>query len=108
MKKNILVCFLFTKFNNTSALINFIKYYKKYSSGTSHKLLICFNLINIKRIVYLRKYLKGIKYIEFFDPSTVNDYDFGSYTRVSKSFPSYKILFLNSYSYPISNNWLKN
>ena len=107
MNKNILVCFLFTKFNNTSSLINFIKYYKKYSSGVSHKLLICFKLINIKKIVYLRKYLKGIKYTEFVDPSNVNDYDFGSYTRVSKSFPSYKIFFLNTHSYPISNNWLK-
>ena len=41
MCKNILVCFLFTEFDNTRELINFVKHYKKYSSGASHKLLIC-------------------------------------------------------------------
>ena len=107
MNKNILVCFLFTKFDNISGLINFIKYYKKYSSGASHKLLICFKLINIKRIVYLRKHLKSIKYIEFIDPSTVNDYDWGSYKRVAQKYKSHVIFFLNSHSYPLKKNWLR-
>lgn len=107
MIKNILVCFLFTKYDSEKELINFIKYYKKYKSGAAHKLIICFKLINNKKIIHLRKYLKNIKYIEFIDPFNVNDYDFGSYKRVSRSFSSYKILFLNSHSYPITKNWLK-
>ena len=103
MYKNILVCFLFTGFDNTRELINFVKHYKKYSSGASHKLLICFKLIDTKKIIYLRKHLKVINYIEFIDPSDVNDYDFGSYKRVSKLYRNYNILFLNSHSYPITN-----
>ena len=106
MYKNILVCFLFTGFDNTRELINFVKHYKKYSSGASHKLLICFKLIDTKKIIYLRKHLKVINYIEFIDPSDVNDYDFGSYKRVSKLYRNYNILFLNSHSYPITNLWL--
>ena len=106
MYKNILVCFLFTGFDNTRELINFVKHYKKYSSGASHKLLICFKLIDTKKIIYLRKHLKVINYIEFIDPCDVNDYDFGSYKRVSKLYRNYNILFLNSHSYPITNSWL--
>ena len=106
MNKKNLVCFLFTKFDNIYQLINFTKYYKKYSSGASHRLLICFKLIDSKRIIYIRKYLKNIKYIEFVDPSTVNDYDFGSYKRVAKLYRNYNILFLNSHSYPNTNSWL--
>jgi len=106
MNKNNLVCFLFTNFDNINQLINFTKYYKKYSSGAQHKLLICFKLIDDKRIINLRKYLKNIKYIEFIDPSTVNDYDFGSYKRVAKLYLNYNILFLNSHSYPNTNSWL--
>lgn len=107
MYKNILVCFLFTKFDKISQLINFVKYYKKYPSGVSHKLLICFKLLNAKQITYFRKKLKNINYIEFIDPSNSNDFDFGSYKRVAQLYQNYNIFFLNSHSYPITNFWLK-
>ena len=44
--------------------------------------------------------LKKIKYIEYFDTCKINDYDFGSYKRISKRYPDHNILFLNSHSYP--------
>ena len=104
---NNLVCYLFTSFDRTESLIKFIKFYKKYPAGSNHTLLICFKLLDTKRIASLKKLLKKIKYIDFIDPILSNDYDFGSYKRVAKLYPSYKIFFLNSHSYPIKKNWLK-
>ena len=35
-----------------------------------------------------------------------NDYDLGSYKRVASYYQSRHIFFLNSYSYPVCENWL--
>ena len=105
MPKN-LVCYLFTKFDNKKKLFEFIRYYKKYSSGAKHILLICFKLLNQQKINSLKKLLKNINYIEFIDRSSLNDYDFGSYKRVAMLYPKYNILFLNSHSYPNTDMWL--
>ena len=107
MSANKIVCYLYTSFDQKEKLIDFIKHYKKYRSGLSHKLLICFKLLNSEEIIKIRKYLKNIKYTEFIDPNKTNDWDFGSYKRVAKYFYNKDILFLNSHSYPICNNWLK-
>ena len=107
MLSNKIVCYLFTKFDKHEKLINFIKQYKKNKSGLNHTLVICYKLLDTKEIIKTRKYLKNIKYIEFIDPIKKNDWDFGSYKRVSKLFFNKEILFLNSHSYPICNNWLK-
>lgn len=107
MTKKILVCYHFTKFDKVSQLNNFIKKYKRYSAGIQHKLIICFKLIPINKVINLRKRLAKIKYIEFIDPSIENDFDFGSYKRVAQIYPDYNIMFLNSHSYPVANFWLK-
>ena len=107
MTKKILICYLFTSYDNKKSLINFINHYRANSSGITHTLLICFKLINKKKIISLRSLLKNIKYVEFIDPVLLNDYDFGSYKRVSKNYPSKIIFFLNSHSYPLKKNWLK-
>ena len=104
---NNLVCYLFTKFDNKKSILEFIKYYKKYSSGVKHTLLICFKLLDQQKINSLKKSLKNVSYIEFIDNSSLNDYDFGSYKRVAESYPKYNILFLNSHSYPLHNLWFK-
>ena len=106
MNKKILVCYLFTKFDQIKQLTDFIDNYKKYSSGINHELLICFKLIEEDKILHLRDYLSDIEYIEFIDISPKNDFDFGSYKRVSEHYLDYDILFLNSHSYPICNEWL--
>lgn len=103
----VLVCYLFTDFDHIESILKFQKYYKKYKSGSKHSLLICFKLLNQKKIFTLKRILKNLNYIQFVDPEVANDYDFGSYKRVAKKYPNHKILFLNSHSYPISNNWLK-
>lgn len=107
MSNNKIVCYLYTSFDQKKKLIDFINHYKKYKSGLNHKLIICLKLLNTEEIFKTRKYLKDIKYTEFIDPNKTNDWDFGSYKRVARYYYNKEILFLNSHSYPICNNWLK-
>ena len=107
MNKKILVCYLFTSFDNKQSFINFLKYYKINTAGANHTLLICFKLLNKQKILFFRNKLRSIKYIEFIDPVLFNDFDFGSYKRVSEKYRSHTIFFLNSHSYPLKKNWLK-
>jgi hypothetical protein len=60
MSANKIVCYLYTSFDQKEKLIDFINHYKKYRSGLSHKLVICFKLLNSKEIIKTRKYLKNI------------------------------------------------
>ena len=102
-----IVCYLFTVFDEISSFSNFLNNYTKYNSGMKHKLIICFKLLEKSNIEILRNRLNNIDYEEFIDPVTKNDYDFGSYKRISEKFAENDILFLNSHSYPICNDWLK-
>ena len=106
MNKKILVCYLFTSFDNKQSFINFLKYYKINAAGANHTLLICFKLLNKKKILFFRNKLKSIKYIEFIDPVLFNDFDFGSYKRVSERYRSYTIFFLLSNLKHINKVWL--
>ncbi len=107
MSSNRIVCYLFTVFDKKETLIDFINHYKKYNSGINHELIICFKLFNSLQITELKEYLIDINYTEFIDPGKNNDWDFGSYMRVSESFYNRDILFLSSHSYPVCNDWLK-
>jgi len=101
-----LVVYLFTKYDDDTSLLNFIKNYTQHPAGKIHKLLICFKLIDKKKILFLESILKKINYIQFIDPCRYNDFDFGSYKRVAMLYPKYNILFLNSHSYPNTDMWL--
>ena len=105
---DIIVCYVCTKFDELDSLDHFIKNYKKYSSGLKHKLLICYKMLNNKAINLCENKLGEIKHIKYLDPSTQNDFDFGSYYRVCKKFPKYKIFFLTGSDYPVKKFWLKN
>jgi hypothetical protein len=107
MNKKNLVCYLFTKYDDKKSLINFTKNYNLYPAGYRHRLLVCFKLLDQKNIISARLLLKNTNYIEFIDPVTLNDYDFGSYMRIAQMYTAYTIFFLNSHSYPITSNWLK-
>jgi len=107
MNRNPIICYLFTVFDKKNSLKSFIKNYKKYRSGYSHDLLVCYKLIDEKLITKLEKELLGIKHIKFIDTFKKNDWDFGSYSRVAKKYLNHSIFFMNSHSYPIKNNWLK-
>lgn len=110
MKKHfnekILVCYLITKFDDANTLLTFLKYYKQFKSGYPHELLICFKLFNNEKLKTFKKLLTNVKYTEYIDNSVLNDFDLGSYSRVALNYSSRHIFFLNSYSYPICDNWL--
>ena len=107
MNKEILVVYLFTKFDKILYLKKFIQQIKKYKPGHKYKLLICFKLIKLNKIKEIRKILHKIQYLEFIDPAEKNDFDFGSYGRVAKKYKNKIIFFMNSHSYPIKKDWLK-
>ena len=105
--KKVIICYLFTIYDNDKSLINFINHYKLNTAGVEHTLLICFKLLNEKKIITLRSLLKDINYIELKDPVLLNDYDFGSYKRVAQKYPLNLLFFFNSHSYPVKRDWLK-
>ena len=106
MKSIPVVCYLFTCFDNIDSLRNFKKYYLKYKAGLDHELVICFKLLDSIQIQNVINELTDIKFYNFKDSSNKNDFDFGSYKRVSEKFLNRDIFFLNSHSYPICDNWL--
>ena len=102
-----IVFYLFTKYDEEKSLIDFQNNYLNFNSGFNHKLTICYKLINQQKIDFLNKKLDRIKFNVFIDPHDKNDFDFGSYKRFSEKNINRDILFLNSHSYPICNDWLK-
>ena len=106
MKHEPIVCYLFTSFDEIYSFENFLKNYKKYNPGLNHKLVICFKLLDRSEIDILENMIINIHYNLFIDPVKINDYDFGTYKRVAEKFPNNQILFLNSHSYPVCDNWL--
>ena len=107
MKNIPIVCYLYTYFDSLQSLKNFKNNYLNYNAGLEHELLICFKLIKQDEIKIITNKLEGLKYIQFIDPVQKNDFDFGSYKRVSEKYSLRDILFLNGHSYPVSENWLK-
>lgn len=105
----VLVCYLFTKFDEYDDLKKFVNNYKFFSSGHNHKLIICLKLLDEKKVNYVNNFLleKKIKFELFNDTKEINDYDFGSYSRISRKYKDYLIFFLNASSRPVVNNWLK-
>ena len=103
----IIICYHFTAFDSIKNIKRFIKYYKKYKTGSKHALLICNKLIDKQKVALIKKILKNTNYIHYIDSYDVNDYDFGSYKRVAEIYPKNIIFFMSSNSYPLKNNWLK-
>ena len=101
------ICYLFTKYDEEKSLLDFKENYLNFDSGLNHDLIICYKLISKKKIDYLNNKLDKIKFDIFLDPYDKNDFDFGTYKRFSKKYIDRDILFLNSHSYPVSDNWLK-
>ena len=97
MSKKILIVYVFSKFDPIERLTEFSKFYKKYDSGISHKLLICFKLLNNSKLYKCREILNDIKYIEYIDNSLVNDYEFKTMERAIKPYINHLVLFLISH-----------
>ena len=105
--KKIIVIYLSSKYVDAKFLSKFVYKYKKHKSGYRHKLIICFkNLLEDELKKRLKK-LKNIKCEIFIDPSNKNDHEWGSIKRICEINKKKYIFFLNDYSYPVCNNWLK-
>ncbi len=104
---NPIVCYLFTTFDKIDSIKNFKVNYLRFNAGINHELFICFKLLSSSQISKLLLELKNLEFKIYEDPSIKNDYDFGSYKRFSENHIDKDILFLNSHSYPVCDNWLK-
>jgi len=87
-------------------LKNFIKNYEKFPSGFEHELVICFKGFNKKKLKEWENSIK-IGYVKFDDSNQKNDFDIGSFLRIAKKYSNRYILFLGTYTKPITRNWLK-
>jgi len=103
---NIIVCYLFTKFDTSNSIDQFINHYTEFNAGVNHKLLILYKMLDSESIKFCETKLKNIPHTKYVDTTEKNDFDFGSYKRVAQLHQDKRILFLNSHSYPICNNWL--
>ncbi len=106
MKNKPIVCYLFTIFDKIEYIKNFRDYYLKFNAGIDHDLIICFKLLDSNQINNIINELSDIKFYNFVDPHNKNDFDFGSYKRIAEIHYDKQILFMNSHSYPICDNWL--
>ncbi len=102
----LLVCYLYTSFDDINSLQNFKKNYLKFDSGINHELIICFKLLKSQQIQDIVSQLNGINFKTFIDPNNKNDFDFGTYKRIAELNKNSQIFFLNSHSYPICDKWL--
>ena len=105
--QKVIIAYLYTKFDITENLLNFLNHYKKNPPGYDHELLICYKLLSSNEINSLRNITSDFKHIEFIDPNINNDYDFGSYKRIAIKYPNKPIFFSLGHAYPVSSLWLK-
>lgn len=104
--KNLLVVYLISIYDKREYLKNFLEHYKNFKSGEEHKLLICFKNFENNDTIFECKKLQSVNYIKYLDNNDFNDFDWGSYRRISKIYKDEVIFFMNCHSYPLKNNWL--
>ena len=74
--KNVIISYLFTKFDKKASLIKFLNSYQKYKPGVKHNLIICFKLMGKKEIENItRKINKKYKFKKdiYVDPNNQNE-----------------------------------
>jgi hypothetical protein len=106
-KKKPIVIYLAYEPLGYNYLEKFIFNYNKYPSGHEHDLVICFKKFNNQKIIKKWENKINIPYIKFDDSDQENDFDIGSFFRVAKKYSDRHILFLGTYTKPITANWLK-
>lgn len=103
----LVVVYLISAYDNRENLKQFINHYLNFDAGSKHELVICFKNFDEKDKIFQTPELKQIKYKKFLDNNKFNDYDWGSYYRVSKENLDKIIFFMNCHCRPLVNNWLK-
>lgn len=102
-----LVVYVFSKYDDLSRLENFVDSYIKYDHGYQHELLICYKLIDDKKLVLCRKITSKIHHKEYIDPNKKNDFEFKTMERAIQSYEDYLVLFLISHCCFESHNSIK-
>ena len=97
------------KDNGFEAAQKFIEHYSMYDSGCKHELIVIFKGWDKtkemhKQNIKLQFQLLDAKFVELDD----DGFDWGAYMRVTPMLESDFICFLNTFSRPLSNFWLKN
>ena len=92
-----------------AAAETFIDYYSKYDAGCEHDLVVVFKgwdkaQEEVKQELKLRFHSLAARLIELDD----DGFDWGAYMRVTAMLKTDFICFLNSFSRPLSDLWLKN
>ncbi len=64
---NIIVCYLFTKFDSSNSIDQFIKHYTEFNAGLNHKLLICYKMLDSESIKFCESKLKNIPHTKYVD-----------------------------------------
>ena len=82
----LVVVYLISIYDNRDNLKKFINHYLNFDAGSKHELVICFKNFNEEDDIFQTPELKQIKYTKFLDNNKFNDYDWGSYYRVSKKY----------------------
>lgn len=75
MHTNVIVAYMTSKYLSLDDLKNFFANYKKYKSGSNHKLVVCFKNLDSKEIYLRKNILNKINYEEFIDKEKSNDYE---------------------------------
>jgi hypothetical protein len=104
---NIIVVYLISTYDDKQNLKKFINNYLEFSAGSDHELIICFKNFMSNDIIFKTPELNQIKYTKYIDNNDFNDYDWGSYQRISKYYINKIIFFMNCHSRPLVKNWLK-
>ena len=102
-----IVVYLISAYDNRENLKQFINNYLKFDAGSKHELVICFKNFDKQDDIFKIGELKLINYTEFLDNNKFNDYDWGSYRRISKKYYDKIIFFMNCHCRPLVNNWLR-
>ena len=89
-----LVVYVFSNYDDLSLLENFVDRYRKYDHGHKHELLICYKLIDDKKLALCRKITSKIHHKEFIDPNKNNDFEFKTMERAIQSYENYLVCFL--------------
>jgi len=107
MKKKIIIVYLCSPYVPKNNFIKFIKNYKRYKSGINSELLICYKNLTSSQISFFQKKVRNLKYKEFFDETTKNDFDIGTFRRVAIKYNNHLLFFMDLHAYPVKKNWLK-
>ena len=102
-----LVVYVFSKFDDIDRFKDFISSYKKNPPGYPHEFLICFKLLDSKKLNLCRSIAFDVSYTEFIDPIKENDFEFKTMERAVQNYHNYTILFLISHCRFEKKNWLK-